>query len=87
MNILKSNFTRNKSTISTFCINSCKKEIDNGHPVYCKELNGNSLIRYEDILNGSLQEKLETLWFIYPDVDPLNLYLDEQNCFDLKVYK
>ena len=61
MNILKSNFTRNKSIVSTFCINSCMKELNNEHFVYCKELNGNSLLRYEDIQNGSLQDKVETL--------------------------
>ena len=61
MNILKLNFTRNKSIVSTFCINSCKKELNNEHLVYCKELNGNSLLRYEDILNGSLQDKVKTL--------------------------
>ena len=61
MNILKSNFTRNKSIISKCFINSCKKELDNEHLVYCKELNGNSSIRYEDILNGSLKDKLEAL--------------------------
>ena len=61
MNMLKSNFTRNKSINSTFCINSCKKELNNEHLVYCKESNGNSSLRYENILNGSLQDKVETL--------------------------
>ena len=61
MNILKLNFTRNKSIVSTFCINSCKKELNNELLVYCKELNGNSLLRYEDILNGSLQDKVENI--------------------------
>ena len=61
MNILKSNFKRNNSIISTFCIKSCNKELDNEHIVYCKELNENSSLRYEDILNGSLQDKIEAL--------------------------
>ena len=37
------------------------KELNTEHFVYCKELNGNSLLRYEDIQNGSLQDKVETL--------------------------
>ena len=61
MNILKSNFRRNKSITERFCIKSCKIEIDNEHLVYCKELNRTSLFRFEHILNGTLEEKKEAL--------------------------
>ena len=61
MNILKSNFSRNKSIIPRYCIESCKKEIDNEHLVYCEKLNENSLLRFEQILNGSISEKKEAL--------------------------
>ena len=61
MNILKSNFRRNRSITERFCIKSCNIEIDNEHLVYCKELNGKSLLRFEHILNGSLEEKKEAL--------------------------
>ena len=61
MNILKSNFWRNPNINARYCINSCKNEIDNEHLVYCPELNRNSEVQYEYILNGSLQEKIEAL--------------------------
>ena len=47
--------------IICFIFFSAKKELDNEHIVYCKELNENSTLRYEDILNGSLKDKLEAL--------------------------
>ena len=37
------------------------QELNNEHLVYCKELYGNSSLRYENILNGSSQDKVETL--------------------------
>ena len=61
MNILKSNFKRNTNMIARYCIKSCKKEIVNEHLIYCSELNGDSEVKYEHILNGSIQEKVEAL--------------------------
>ena len=61
MNILKSNFRRNKSISEQFCIKSCKIEIDNEHLVYCKKLNSTSVLRFEYILNGTLEEKKAAL--------------------------
>ena len=61
MNILKSNFKRNQNIKEKYCIKVCRKEIDNEHLVYCKELNGKSEIDYEYVLNGSMQQKVEVL--------------------------
>ena len=61
MNILKLNFRRKESMISSFCIKSCNKELDNEHLVFCQEINKNSEVRFENILNGSLSDKIEAL--------------------------
>ena len=61
MNILKSNFKRNKNLNERYCIRSCMKEINNEHLIYCTKLNENSEIYFEHVLNGSLQEKIEVL--------------------------
>ena len=61
MNILKSNFKRNRSINEKYCIKACMKEIDNEHLIYCRELNGKSEINYEYVLNGSMQQKVEVL--------------------------
>ena len=61
MNILKSNFKRNRNINEKYCIKVCMKEIDNEHLVYCRELNGESEVNYEYVLNGSMQQKIEVL--------------------------
>ena len=61
MNILKSNFKRNMTMNERYCIKSCMKEINNEHLVHCSELNGISEIKYEHVLNGSMQQKIEVL--------------------------
>ena len=50
MNI-KSNFKRNTNIIAKYCIKSYKKEIDNENLIYCSEVNGDSEVQYEYILN------------------------------------
>ena len=37
------------------------KKIDNEHLVFCQELNTQSDLRFEHILNGSLAEKIDAL--------------------------
>ena len=61
MNVLKTNFKRNESIGSNTCIKSCMQEIDNEHLVFCKEMNKESELRFEHILNGSLEKKVEAL--------------------------
>ena len=61
MNLLKTNFKRNESIGSKICIKSCMQELDNEHLVFCKEINKQSELRFEHILNGSLELKIEAL--------------------------
>ena len=49
MNLLKPNFKRNKSMVSSFCIANCKQVLDNEHLVYCEKMNKDSGIRFENI--------------------------------------
>ena len=57
MNPLKTNFSRNKQMNPEFCIQVCKMEINNEHLTWCGHLNSESDLRYEQLLNGTLQEK------------------------------
>ena len=41
--------------------NSCKKEFDNNHLTWCEKINKENDFRYIHLLNGNLEEKLETL--------------------------
>ena len=43
------------------CIQVCKREINNEHLTWCGHLNSESGLRYEHLLNGTLQEKLKDL--------------------------
>ena len=47
--------------ISTFCVKACNQEMNNEDLVFCNELNKPSEVRFENILNGSLAEKMEAL--------------------------
>ena len=61
MNLLKTNFNRNKSIALKICIKSCMQELDNEHLVFCKEINKQSELRFEHIQNRSLELKIEAL--------------------------
>ena len=61
MNPLKLNFSRNNKREAEFCIEKCRKELNNEHLVWCNFINEESDYRYNDILNGNLQEKVGTL--------------------------
>ena len=61
MNNLKSNFKRNNRINPEYCISSCKKEFDNNHLTWCEKINKENDFRYIHLLNGNLEEKLETL--------------------------
>ena len=60
MNPLKSNFKRNNKMEVEFCIKKFRTELDNEHLVWCKFINEESDYRYNDILNGNLQDKVGT---------------------------
>ena len=61
MNILKSNFKRNKRIVPEYCINTCKKELNNTHLTWCEKINKENDFRYTHLLNGTLEEKIGTL--------------------------
>ena len=44
-----------------FCIQVCKREIDNIHLTWFGHLNSESDLRYEHLLNETLQEKIKVL--------------------------
>ena len=60
MNPLKSNFKRNNKMKKDVCITKCRTELNNEHLVWCKFINEESDYRYKDILNGNLQDKVQT---------------------------
>ena len=61
MNPLKANFSQNQNVTRTFCIEKCKVELNNEHIVWCKYLNKDSDIKYKELLNGNLMDKIEVL--------------------------
>ena len=61
MNLLHSNFSRNKSIKPTFCVKEYNIELNNEHLNYCPILNKNSDINYSKFLNGTVTEKIEAL--------------------------
>ena len=61
MNPLKLFSSRNKQMTSEFCIQICKRENNNKHLAWCGQLNNEPYLRYEHLLNGTLQEKLKAL--------------------------
>ena len=54
VNPLRTNFRRNSSMKEIYCVKSCQTELDNGHLVYCQELNSNLEIHFA-------RKKLEAL--------------------------
>ena len=61
MNQIKSNFQRDTNIKEQYCITDCMQVLDNEHITWCKYLNEANDYRYSNILNGDLNEKLETL--------------------------
>ena len=61
MNPIKKNFERNIKMKQEYCIKACHKEIDNEHITWCSKKNAEKDYKYEHLLNGTLQEKIETL--------------------------
>ena len=61
MNPIKNNFERNIKMKQEYCIIACQKELDNEHITWCSKINKESDYKYEHLLNGTLQEKIETL--------------------------
>ena len=60
MNELKTNFSRNQNINSKYCLNDCGKELNNEHLKWCQYMNKESDLKYLDILNGDLQQKVNT---------------------------
>ena len=44
-----------------FCLKKCGKELNTEHLVWCSFMNEDNEHRYNDILNGDLQDKIMTL--------------------------
>jgi hypothetical protein len=61
MNPLKSNFRRNMEMKEEYCVQECGKELDNSHITWCDILNTKEDYTYENLLNGTLEEKIGTL--------------------------
>ena len=61
MNPIKNNFKRNMIMNTEYCIKSCQKELDNQHITWCDKMNEEKDFRFEHLLNGTLQEKVQTL--------------------------
>ena len=61
MSPLKSNFKRNHKLETEVCLEKCGKELNNEHLVWCSFINKDNERRYNDILNGDLQDKIMTL--------------------------
>ena len=57
MNPLKTNFRRNMKMKEEYCVTECMKELDNSHITWCEILNKTEDYRYENLLNGTLEEK------------------------------
>ena len=61
MNQTKSNFQRDTNMREEYCIKECRTILDNEHITWCKYLNEENDYKYSHILNGDLNEKVETL--------------------------
>ena len=61
INPIKKNCIRNIKMKQEYCITACKKEIDNEHITWCSKINEENSYRFEHLLNGTLQEKIQTL--------------------------
>ena len=60
MNILKTNFRRNKKMEEEYCIVKCGQILDNEHLTWCTHINEEDDFKYIDILNGDLRDKINT---------------------------
>ena len=60
MNPTRINFQRDINMKEEHCINQCKKVLNNEHITWCEYLNNPNDFKYYHILNGDLNEKLET---------------------------
>ena len=60
MNPLKSNFPKNEKMKQELCVKNCLKEIDNEHLTWCEVLNSKNDYKYSNLLNGNLEEKIQT---------------------------
>ena len=60
MNALKSNSRRNNKMEVEYCLKKCGQEMDNGHLTWCKYMNEESEFKYMNILNGDLEDKINT---------------------------
>ena len=61
MNQTKSYFQRDTNIKEEYCIKECKTILDNEHITLCQYLNEENYYKYSHILNGDLNEKVETL--------------------------
>jgi hypothetical protein len=59
MNETKTNFSRNNKLKNEYCIKDCGKELDNEHMTWCSKLNTDNEYKYIQLLNGTLNEKIE----------------------------
>ena len=60
MNPLKSNFRRNNKMEVEYCVKQCGQEMDNEHLAWCRYINEESEFKYLNILNGDLEDKINT---------------------------
>ena len=44
-----------------FCINACLKELDNQHLPWCENINEEQDLKFENLLSGTLFERIQTL--------------------------
>ena len=61
MNRLKFFLKRNIQIRPEYCINECKKELDNNHLTWCEKINEKEYFKFIHLLNGTLEEKRGTL--------------------------
>ena len=61
MNPIKKNFERNMKMTQEYCIKTCQQELNNEHITWWSKINSESDFKYEQLLNGTLQEKIQTL--------------------------
>ena len=60
MNKTKPNFSRTNQLRNEYYIKKCGKELDNEHLTWCSRLNSENEYKYIQLLNGTLNEKIET---------------------------
>ena len=60
INTIKSNFRKKHKMEAEVCIEKSGEELDNEHLKWCQYMNKESDLKYLDILNGDLQQKINT---------------------------